>query len=131
MSQILMMLMMLVFVLPADSTPTLPRQTPAEAAPALKGFDPVLMVQGKEVKGDPKISLKRGEYRYLFATAENKAQFEKEPKRYEIQLGGSCPVVPGAEGNPDLFLVYKEKIYIFATEHCVNEFKANPKNYVD
>lgn len=131
MTKLILMLALLVFVLPADSAPTPRPGSQAEPAPALKGFDPVLLVQGKEVKGDQKHGLKRGEYHYLFASAENKAQFEKEPKRYEIQLGGSCPVVAGAEGDPSLFLVHKEKIYIFATEGCVAEFKANPKSFID
>jgi len=45
-------------------------------------------------------------------------------------LGGTCAVVPTADGDPELFVVYKERIYIFASTHCVGEFKANPENYV-
>ena len=102
----------------------------SEAVVPLKGLDPVMLAKGKEVKGDDKLSVTRSGFRYLFSSSENKALFEKQPKLYEIQMGGSCPVVPGAEGDPDRFAVYKERIYIFASDHCVEEFKSNPEAYV-
>ena len=102
----------------------------SEAVLSLKGLDPVMLAKGKEVKGDEKLSVSRGGFRYLFSSAANKATFEKEPKLYEIQMGGSCPVVPGAEGDPDRFAVYKERIYIFASDQCVESFKANPEEFV-
>ena len=102
----------------------------AEDALALKGLDPVVLINGKEVKGDEKVSVSRGGFKYLFSSAENKALFEKEPKKYEIQLDGTCAVVPGADGDPELFVVYKERIYIFASPHCVEQFKAKPEEYV-
>ena len=109
-------------------------RTPAPQKPqdllALKGLDPVALVSGKEVKGDEKLSINRGGFRYLFSSSDSKALFEKEPKKYEIQNGGMCAVVPGAEGNPELFVVYKERIYIFASDHCVEQFKSNPSEYV-
>jgi YHS domain-containing protein len=102
----------------------------SDAVVPLKGLDPVKLAKGKEVKGDDKIAVTRGGFRYLFSSAENKALFEKEPKIYEIQMGGSCPVVPGAEGDPDRFVVYKERIYIFASDMCVESFKAKPEEFV-
>jgi len=106
-------------------------QTKPESLLAIKGFDPVLLSQGKEQKGDEKILVDHKGFKYLFASAENKAKFEKEPKRYGIQMEGECPVVPGAEGNPEIFTVYNERIYIFATENCLTSFKADPKKYVN
>lgn len=97
---------------------------------SLKGFDPVMLAKGKEIRGDEKLTITRGGFRYLFSSAENKALFEKEPKVYEIQMGGTCPVVPGAEGDPALFVVHKERIYIFATPGCVDSFKANPEEFL-
>jgi YHS domain-containing protein len=101
-----------------------------EGRVALKGLDPVLLVKGKELKGDEKLFVVKGGFRYFFSTADNKAAFEKEPKVYQIQLDGTSPVVPGAEGDPELFLVHKERIYIFATPGCVESFKANPGTFV-
>src|ERR1043165_9507210 len=54
----------------------------------LEGHDPVLLAQGKEVQGDMKFTVTRGQFQYMFASAENKAAFEKDTARYEIQLNG-------------------------------------------
>src|SRR6476659_3344972 len=56
----------------------------------LEGLDPVMLSQGKEVQGDMKYKVTRGQFQYIFANAENKATFEKDPTRYEIQLEGHC-----------------------------------------
>jgi YHS domain-containing protein len=121
-------LIILAGVLSLAAQPTVIQKS--EAVLSLKDLDPVMLAKGKEVKGDEKLAITRGGFRYLFSSAENKALFEKEPKIYEIQMGGSCPVVPGAEGDPDRFVVYKERIYIFASDQCVESFKANPEGFV-
>ena len=43
----------------------------------LEGLDPVMLSQGKEVQGDMKYKVTRGQFQYLFATEENKATFER------------------------------------------------------
>lgn len=104
----------------------------AEAMIPLEGLDPVLLAEGKEVQGEDKFSLVRGRFRYFFASAETRARFEKEPGRYEIQLGGTCARMgPGTQGNPDLFAVHKGRIYIFGSPECVTLFKAAPDNYLE
>jgi YHS domain-containing protein len=106
-------------------------QSEASVVP-LEGLDPVLLVAGKEAQGDEQFSVKRGRFRYLFAGAETKAAFEKEPGRYEIQLGGTCARMgPTVRGNPDLFLVHGGRIYIFGSEECVTRFKANPESFLE
>jgi YHS domain-containing protein len=103
----------------------------AEAVPVLEGLDPIMLVQGKEVQGNLKITVTRGNFQYLFANAENKATFEKDPARYEIQLDGSCARMgPGVGGNPDLFTVYQGKIYIFGSGDCKTNFEAAPAKYL-
>src|SRR5690349_5023637 len=85
-----------------------------QAALALDGVDPVLLVQGKEVLGNTKISVIRKGFEYLFSTEENKAIFEKSPEKYEIQLEGSCARMgPQVGGNPETYSVYQGHIYIF------------------
>jgi YHS domain-containing protein len=107
-------------------------QTPkGDEVVALRGLDPVMLVKGEEVKGDAKLAVSKGGFQYLFASEENKSLFEKDPKRYEIQLAGTCPVVPEANGHPDRFLVHKGKIYIFASDHCVERFKENPDSFIN
>jgi YHS domain-containing protein len=108
-----------------------PQRREAAVVP-LEGLDPVLLVGGKEAQGDEQFSVERGQFRYLFAGAETKAAFEKEPGRYEIQLGGACARMgPTVRGNPDLFLVHEGRIYIFGSEDCVKAFKAKPESYLD
>src|ERR1051326_4206064 len=98
----------------------------------LEGLDPVLLAQGKEVQGDMKFTLTRGQFQYIFASAENKATFEKDPTRYEIQLDGHCARMGSpTTGNPDLYAVHNGRIYIFGSEECQTAFKAAPEKYLE
>ncbi|HEU4835531.1 MAG TPA: hypothetical protein VFS90_13975 [Pyrinomonadaceae bacterium] len=98
----------------------------------LEGLDPVMLTQGKEVQGDVKFKVTRGRFQYIFANAENKATFEKDPSRYEIQLNGSCARMGApTSGNPDLYLVHNGRIYIFGSEECQTLFKAAPEKYLE
>src|SRR6185295_13756996 len=56
-----------------------------DSVPVLEGLDPVMLVQGKEVQGDARITSTRGQFQYMFASVENRTAFEKDPQRYEIQ----------------------------------------------
>src|SRR5215813_11777456 len=90
-----------------------------EAVIPLEGLDPVMLSQGKEVQGDMKYKVTRGKFQYIFASAENKATFEKDPSRYEIQLNGHCARMGSPTGgNADLYFVHKGRIYIFGSEEC-------------
>jgi putative intracellular protease/amidase/YHS domain-containing protein len=97
---------------------------------ALKGLDPVLLVEGKEVKGRAELSITREKFRYLFADAANKAKFENDPRHYEIQFHGQCAMMRGAPAQPDLFTVYKGRIYAFGSEGCRESFRESPEQYV-
>ena len=108
------------------------QSTPSQTVIPLEGLDPVALTQGKEVQGDMKYKVKRGRFEYLFASAENKATFEKDPARYEIQLDGSCARMGApTTGNPDLYLVHNGRIYIFGSEECQTLFKATPEKYLE
>ncbi|HEY7543371.1 MAG TPA: YHS domain-containing protein, partial [Blastocatellia bacterium] len=122
---IAILLLSLLFTLTAVAQSGQPR-------PALEGLDPVLLVQGKEAPGQEKFSVIRGDFLYVFASEENKATFEKDPPRYEIQLNGSCARMgPTVGGNPDLYTVYKGKIYIFGSGECLKLFEAAPEKYLE
>ncbi|HEU4387182.1 MAG TPA: hypothetical protein VFV34_05255 [Blastocatellia bacterium] len=98
----------------------------------LDGLDPVLLTQGKEMPGKPALAVTRGQYKYLFAGDETKALFEKDPERYEIQLGGTCARMgPQVGSNPDLFAVYKGRIYVFGSDECQRLFQATPEKYLE
>ena len=107
-------------------------QSAQDAVPVLEGLDPVMLVQGKEVQGNPKITLTRDNFQYMFASEANKAAFEKDPARYEIQLDGSCARMgPPVRGNPDLYTVYQGRIYIFGNGECKTRFEAAPADYFE
>ena len=98
----------------------------------LEGLDPVMLSQGKEVQGDMKFKVTRGQFQYIFANAENKAIFEKEPAKYEIQLDGHCARMGApTTGNPDLYTVHNGRIYIFGSAACQTLFKAAPEKYLE
>ena len=103
-----------------------------EVVPAIEGLDPVLLVQGKEVPGNLKISVTRGRFEYFFANEDDKTTFQKQPEQYEIQLNGSCARM-GAPvgGNPDLYTVHKGRIYIFGSPECKSRFEAAPEKYLE
>jgi putative intracellular protease/amidase/YHS domain-containing protein len=112
--------------------PPAPAEEPKEPRPvALTGLDPVLLVEGKEAKGQAEVSATRGRFRYLFVNEANKAKFEKDPARYEIQFGGQCARMLGADAHPDVFTVYKGRIYAFGSEGCREAFRKNPEEYAN
>jgi YHS domain-containing protein len=99
---------------------------------ALEGLDPVMLARGKEVQGEMDITVTRGQFRYMFANAANKATFEQDPTRYEIQLNGACARMGApVRGNPDLYAVHKGRIYIFGSANCKTLFIAAPEKYLD
>ncbi len=104
----------------------------AQPKDALDGVDPVaLLNQGKEVSGKPEFKVTRGKFDYLFATAENKATFEKNPEKYEIQLSGACARMGGGvTGNPADYAVVDGKIYIFGSDDCHKRFVATPAKFL-
>lgn len=98
-----------------------------KAAPVLKGFDPVLLTQGKQIKGSKDISVARGRFVYFFANQFSKQKFEKNPELYEVQKNGECAFMKGVSGDPDLWEVYQNKIYLFGTAMCRERFLLSPE----
>ena len=116
----------------ADSARAQQSPAIAETLIPLEGLDPVMLAQGKEVQGDMKFKVTRGQFQYIFANAENKAAFEKDPDRYEIQVDGHCARMgPPTTGNPDLYAVHNGRIYVFGSEECQTLFKGTPEKYLE
>jgi YHS domain-containing protein/membrane-associated phospholipid phosphatase len=93
----------------------------------LKGYDAVAYFkQEKSVKGNPEIKSSYQEATYLFASAEDKADFDKDPAKYAPQYGGFCAygvtvgVLSDIEG-PDGF-VYKGKLYVCGNKDAGKSF---------
>ena len=97
----------------------------------LKGCDAVAFFkQGKPVKGNPAIESTYQGATYLFASASDKAVFDKHPAIYSPQYGGFCAygvangVLTDLEG-PDAFTVYKGKLYFCGNQSALQSFKSN------
>ena len=95
--------------------------------------DPVELVQGRKTPGDPAFFVDYQGFRYVFASASTRAEFEKDPARYEIQLGGACARMGPLSGSCriDLYAVHEGRIYIFASEGCRKGFLAAPEKLLE
>ncbi|MEW6212658.1 MAG: YHS domain-containing protein [Acidobacteriota bacterium] len=125
-------IMLLSILIVGTTSAQSPQSQERKPPTAIEGLDPVMLVQGKDVIGQQKYSVIRGDFEYLFASEENKAAFEKDPARYEIQLDGTCARMgPAVAGNADLFTVYKGRIYIFGSGQCLKLFEAAPEKYLE
>lgn len=91
-------------------------------------LDPVALARGEQVPGKAELGLDRYPFRYLFSSAENRAAFEREPERFEVQVGGSCARMGplSGRGYPELHAVHGGRIYVFASESCRKTFLADP-----
>ena len=100
--------------------------------PALRGLDPVALCKGKELAGLPEFKAQSGAYHYQFASEENRAAFQGDTARYEIQLGGACARMGPLSGTGDAqrWHVHKERIYIFASDQCREGFKKRHDEYL-
>ena len=97
----------------------------------LKGYDAVaFFTQRKPVIGNPGIESTYQGATYLFASAADKADFDKDPAKYTPQYGGFCAygVLKGAlddfEGVGD-FIIYKGKLYLCGNQSALEIFKNN------
>lgn len=93
----------------------------------LGGLDPVQLVSGKEVAGNPGIHVERGRFRYLFADEAAKTTFLGRPDEFSVQNEDRCAVSPNMTADPDLFAVYKGRIYLFGSRAILRQVKQNPE----
>jgi YHS domain-containing protein len=99
---------------------------------ALRGYDAVAFFkQRKPVKGIPGIESTYQGAIYLFASAADKADFDKDPPKYAPQYGGFCAygvangILSDIDGNPDAFAVYKGKLYLCGNQTALRDFRNN------
>jgi YHS domain-containing protein len=97
----------------------------------LKGCDAVAYFkQGKPVKGDPAIESTYQGATYLFASAADKADFDRDPAKYAPRYGAFCSygvaygVLADTDG-PDAFAIYKGKLYLCGNEGALKGFKSD------
>ena len=103
----------------------------------LKGCDAVAYFkEGKPVKGNPAIESAYQGATYLFASAANKGDFDKDPAKYAPRYGGFCAygvangVLSDPEG-PSAFTVYKGKLYVCANQGGLKSFKNDINGNID
>ena len=97
----------------------------------MKGYDTVGdFEQGKPIKGNSALESTHEGARYIFASASDKAEFDKDPAKYAPQYGGFCAYggLKGAlddfEGLGD-FIIYKGKLYLNGNQSALEIFKSN------
>ena len=85
----------------------------------LDGFDVVSYFKGSTpVKGLPNLQLKHNDAIYLFASEENKQEFQKDPKKYEPQFGGWCAYAVAdskskVDIDPKSFVIQDGRLLLF------------------
>jgi YHS domain-containing protein len=96
----------------------------------LEGHDPVAyFTQNNAVRGDPAIKLEHKGVTWRFATAANRAEFQRNPDKYMPQLGGFCSnginyAIPwGGGGGPNTWRIYRGKLYVFGGQSSRDHFE--------
>ena len=116
---------------PKEEKSTSPTANVDRKGVILKGYDAVAyFIQGKPLKGNPEIASTYQGVTYLFASAANKVEFDKDPAKYVPQYGGFCAygiangVISGTEA-PNAFTVYKGKLYLGGNQDALKSFKTD------
>lgn len=101
----------------------------------LRGNDPVAyFTEGKPVRGNPAIRTDHNGVSYRFASESNKAEFLKNPARYEPAYAGFCtsgaPYALKAAIGADVFIVYDGRLYLFGSERSKRGWLLDARNNV-
>jgi YHS domain-containing protein len=99
---------------------------------ALQSYDPVaFFTQGKPVKGKPEFKSTDQGATYYFASAENKALFDKEPAKYEPAFGGFCAYGVSrnklVEIDPDAFQIVDGRLLLQYSKGVRNDFNKDTR----
>ena len=102
----------------------------------LGGYDAVAYFkQHKPVKGSPAIKSTYQGAVYLFSSEANKADFDKNPAKYQPQYGGFCAhgMALGKQnpGDPNLFTIHKGKLYLCSSPEAFKAFRSNPDSDIE
>ncbi len=107
----------------------------AYAAPPERtlSFDPIELIAGREVAGKAELAVEHDGIEYRFVSADNKAAFEKEPRKYEVADGGACGRMGPLSGLGDAsrFVVHESRIYFFASDACRSAFVKEPGKFLE
>lgn len=96
---------------------------------AMGGFDAVSFAQSSQpLPGRSDIAtMWKGEL-WHFASEENRARFEADPRSYAPAFGGLCPVALSQgrrlPGDPRHFVIIGDKLYLLRSDRAERRFKA-------
>ncbi len=128
-----------VYYFPGEEQKSMFLSDPAKFVPALGGDCVVSLIEmGKRTPGNIRHASFRQDRLFLFANAEGKRLFAKDPEKYEdadLALEGNCPVCTvemnvQIPGKPELTVNYGGLRYLFPTVKFRDMFLANPVKYV-
>jgi len=119
----------------ADEHNVVPGLTAAGAPLGLHGVDPVAFIElGNRVDGSAMHTALHDGVAYYFASAANKATFEKRPARFVPENGGFCTfgvsVGKKFDGDPIYAAVVNGKLYVFLNEEIFRAFDKDRKGTI-
>jgi len=95
--------------------------------------DVVELVAGKETPGLAELMAEHDGIAYLFATPENRARFEMDPRAFEVADGGACGKMGALSGMGDArrYLVHDGRVWFFASDGCREGFRKEPSKCIE
>jgi YHS domain-containing protein len=99
---------------------------------ALQGYDPVAyFTDGRPVKGAQELAASYNGATYYFASAEHKAQFEREPGKYAPCFGGFCAFAVSrgttAPTSVDAFQIINGQLVLQKNKDILKRCQEDPK----
>lgn len=99
---------------------------------ALGGFDPVgYQAEGRAIPGRNDISTVWKGMVWHFASVENRAMFEADPRSYAPGLNGFCPVAmsdgQSLPGDPRHFVIIGQRVYLLGSDDNQRRFMQDPR----
>jgi YHS domain-containing protein len=99
---------------------------------ALQGYDPMAyFTDGLPVKGAKELAARYNDATYYFASAEHKAQFEKEPAKYAPSFGGFCAFAVSrgttAPTSVDAFQIIDGHLVLQNNRDVLKRWQEDPK----
>lgn len=101
---------------------------------AIHGYDPVSYFKGQGAPGSRQFASRYEGATYLFASAENKALFDKSPAAYAPQYGGYCALGAAYGGkfrtDPSTGRVVQGKLYFNKNKSVSAEWSKDIAGYI-
>ncbi len=115
------------------ASPAVGNSAPVRAQARVMVDDAVQVLRGKPMRGSEAFASDYEGTTYLFATAENKADFDRAPTTYAAVGGGTCGRTGalGGMGDARRYAVVEGKLYFFDSDDCMRLFKLEPKRFVE